>query len=543
MMFADHLASIPNKFRFPAMCAITLACVALLVAGCNWTENVSVSSSGELANDHSESPSISQDGRYVAFSSKATNLVSGAPSARHIYLRDTLNGTLFQIDLDSTGNSGNNDAFQPVMSANGRFVAFTSIATNLVADDTNGAIRDVFLHDTLNGTTSVVSLNAQSAQSPWKSDSPAISGDGRFVTYSTKQPYFDGSTLEFIDTTLIRDTLNGTTMPIAFDLSGNAAGISSHSASLSADGRYVAFQSRASTLVPGDTNGSDDSFLRDTVSGATTRVNIDSAGNQANNLSILPGVSANGRFVAFTSAASNLVIDDTNNEWDVFLHDTVTSITTRVSVDSAGNEANDRSHSDSFPARPGISENGRYVAFMSEANNLVPNDTNGAMDVFVRDTLSGTTSRISQNESGDESNRASLHVQLSADGRYAAFWSGGTNLVADDINGKTDIFIRALPQLAISSIEPNTLPVGATTPVTITGSNFLPETFLVLDAQVSNIVIVDEQTITADISVPANAAAGAYNLNVYLQGTGPGLARGAAAHCEGCLVFSGNVGC
>jgi len=168
----------------------------------------------------------------------------------------------------------------------------------------------------------------------------------------------------------------------------------------------------------------------------TTRVSVDSSGIQGNDHSTNPALSSDGRYVAFRSDATNLVAGDTNGYYDVFVHDRQTGITTRVSVGSSGIQGNDSS----FP--PAISADGRYVAFRSDATNLVAGDTNGDYDVFVHDRQTGITTRVSVDSSGTESNSYSDDPALSSDGRYVAFKSWATNLVAGDTNERSDIFIR-----------------------------------------------------------------------------------------------------
>jgi Ca2+-binding RTX toxin-like protein len=185
----------------------------------------------------------------------------------------------------------------------------------------------------------------------------------------------------------VRDRLTNTTTRVSFDLAGNQGNSDSYSPSISADGRFVAFTYGASFPVPGDTNSSRDIFVRDTLTNTTTRVSVDSAGNPANFRSYNASISADGRFVAFSSDASNLVPGDTNPETDmvgrdIFVRDTLTNTTTRVSVDSAGNQGNSSSDS------PAISADGRFVAFDSKSSNIVPGDTNNTDDIFVVDTSS-----------------------------------------------------------------------------------------------------------------------------------------------------------
>ncbi|MBC8404492.1 MAG: PD40 domain-containing protein [Planctomycetes bacterium] len=166
---------------------------------------------------------------------------------------------------------------------------------------------------------------------------------------------------------------------ISHDSSAGQANSHSYGAQISANGRFVAFQSEASDLVPADTNAAWDIFLRDTVSGMTTRVSVSSFGTQGNHDSTSPAISADGRFITFQSKASNLVAVDSNNRDDIFVHDMKTGLTENVSVSSAGVQSNGVSYA------PRISADGRFVVFPCEGNNLVAGDTNGFTDVFRYD--------------------------------------------------------------------------------------------------------------------------------------------------------------
>jgi len=303
-------------------------------------------------------------------------------------------------------------------------VAFDSNSSNLVPGDTNRR-PDIFVRDTLTNTTTRVSVDSAGNQANMGSDSPSISADGRFVAF-----YSDASNIVPVDTNdsqdiFVRDTLTNTTTRVSLDSAGNQANRSSSDPSISADGRFVAFESSATNLVPGDTNRGTDIFVRDTLTNTTTRVSVDSAGNQVNTDSESPSISADGRFVAFESSAANLgPTDDTNNTYDIFVRDTLTNTTTGVSVDSAGNQGNDGSRI------PSISADGRFVAFTSNASNIVPGDTNSSPDLFVRDTLTNTTTRVSVDSAGNERDFYSAS-SISADGRFVAFskYTSGTSLL------------------------------------------------------------------------------------------------------------------
>lgn len=215
------------------------------------------------------------------------------------------------------------------------------------------------------------------------------------------------------------------------DMSGRFAG-----PAISADGLVVAFDSIANTLVPGDTNGDADVFVRDRTTDTTERVSVRSNGGQANDISTRPGLDGTGNLVVFDSSASNLVRGDTNNLLDVFVHNRTRDRTVRVSVSSDEVQADGSGHS------PSISANGRFVSFVSNAPNLVPNDTNNAEDIFVRDLRAGTTERVSVSSTGEEGNSSTTLASLSATGRFVALSSFATNLVPEDTNGQFDVFIH-----------------------------------------------------------------------------------------------------
>ena len=177
------------------------------------------------------------------------------------------------------------------------------------------------------------------------------------------------------------------------------------------------------------------------MTGVTTRISTDTLGNQADNSSLYPSISSDGRYVAFCSYATNLVGNDTNGEYDIFLKDTQTGTTTRVSVDSSENQTTGSAFS-----RTSISSDGRYVAFRSSATNLVSGDTNGTYDIFVRDTVAGTTMRVNVSESGDQANGGSENPSISADGSYVVFQSNATNLHPDDRTLTKDVF-AASPEM------------------------------------------------------------------------------------------------
>jgi Tol biopolymer transport system component len=397
---------------------------------------VSAASDGSQANSGSGLPAISADGRYVAFHSSASNLVSGDTNSRtDIFVHDYQTGQTMRVSVSSGGLQANGNSEDPSISADGRYVAFGSSASNLVEGDTNG-YGDVFVHDRHTGQTTRASVATSGSQASTRSYAASISADGRYVAFES-----DANNLVVGDTNnctdiFVRDRQTGETTRVSVATGGAQGNAASANSFVSADGRYVIFHSHADNLVTGDINEYADIFVRDRQTGQTTRVSLASAGTQANGSSYDGSISADGRCVTFRSYASNLVSGDTNDRADIFVHDRMTGETTRVSVGLWGVQAN------GYSDGPSISAGGRYVTFFSYASNLVSDDTNIRSDVFVHDRLMNQTSRVSVASNGTQGDANSDYPSISADGRYVAFMSQAGNLVSGDTNGVSDIFVR-----------------------------------------------------------------------------------------------------
>lgn len=504
----------------------------VFASGCDWIAVASVGSSGELGNGDSEYAWLSSDGRYVAFDSASDNLVPGDTNGRaDVFLRDLKEGVTTLVSVNTEGTQGNNGSYDPSISDDGRFVAFLSRATNLVANDANNAL-DIFVHDRKTLTTTRVSIGSGGIEGNSYCFSPTISADGRYVAFES-----ESSNLVALDTNnsrdvFVHDRTTGLTTRASVDSAGGQAVGGSNRPYISANGRYVAFSSSAINIVPGDflTTGI---FVHDRNTGTTTLVSVNSAGDQANRYSAYPAISADGRYVTFKSDASNLVAGDTNERSDIFVHDRSTGKTTRASVNSAGAQGNGSN------SRSMISGDGRYVAFASWATNLVASDTNSKLDIFIHDNITGNTRRASLGPLGAQANdKSDDYHAISADGRYVAFASSATNLVPDDVNDAVDIFIRAVPHLTVKSVTPKMLPAGATTQVIVRGSDFLPGTRLAVDeATVSNLILWNENVLSANVTVSANHSSGARDVKVILPGTGAGPSTGSLGLCDSCVTF------
>ena len=339
--------------------------------------------------------------------------------------------------------SGIGASFGSRISADGRYVAFTSWASNLIPGDTNG-VGDVFVRDIVAGTTERVSVAANGAQGTALSDEPSMTADGRFVAFASQSENFVAVDTNGVPDVFVRDRLNNTTERVSVATGGAQANGTSLEPSTSADGRYVAFLSYATNLVPGDTNGSPDIFVRDRLAGTTERVNVTSSGSQAlGGNSISPSISADGRYVAFCSFCPNLVPSDTNGRWDIFVHDRRTGATERVSLSSSGAQGNGDSGFIQGGADPiSISADGRFVGFASASTNLVPGFSSGLPEPYVRDRSNGTTDCVDVTPGGTRGNAGGADTSISDNGRFVAFCSWSDNLVPGDTNGYADVFLR-----------------------------------------------------------------------------------------------------
>jgi Tol biopolymer transport system component len=420
---------------------LTLLLPCHAVAECR-IERVSVDEAGNPGDDLSGYPTINADGRYVAFHSYATNLVPGDTNRTDdVFVRDRVAGVTKRVSVDSAGQEALGGSLFPSMSADGRFVAFESYAANLVPDDRNVQL-DIFVHDRLTGSTERVNVSTAGGETDDVSRGAKLSADGRFVAFESS-----ASNLDEDDNTARCETMIGD--DFVFDLNCN------------------------------------DVFVHDRSADATERVSVDPTGGQAHGNSENAAISGEGRFVAFDSDAPDLVLGDTDacagrfgsrrNCRDVFVRDRVTGITERVSVSSSGREGN----GDSF--RPTISADGRFVAFLSYANTLVPDDPTDTLtlkaflhdrltgrtqrapgasslsadgrylvfdsaDIFALDRASGQTRLVSRDAGGNPGSAFSFDPTISADGQSVAFTSAAENLAAPfgdetDAGSRDDIFV------------------------------------------------------------------------------------------------------
>ncbi len=458
---------------------------------------VSVAADGSEATAPSQDVALSADGNVVAFVSAAPDLVAGDTNGqKDVFVRDRQTGTTTRVSTATGGGEATTGSGAPVLSADGRWVAFSSPAGDLVAGDANG-FSDVFLHDRLGAITSRVSVDTNGGDPDGPSVAPDVSADGTVVAFESEatdllQGGADGNDLAdvFVAASGVITRVDvGAPVPQGGD---------SGAPSLSPDGRYVAYTSAATNIAPPDHPGTD-VFVYDRTAQTTRRVSAAPADGAPDGPSHSADVAIAGTavLVAFASDATNLVTGDANGATDVFVRDLSTDTTTRESLDAAGGEADGASAAPQLaaegglvtfatnapnltvsPPAPGTTEayrrdrisgdlervsgpggdgvadgvvgssspalaaGGNLVAFASQSPDLVPGDTNRTADVFLHDRAAGTTARASLGRAGEQPDGPSSDPAISADGRFVAFVSEGTNLVPGDTNEASDVFVR-----------------------------------------------------------------------------------------------------
>lgn len=437
------------RYRLPAL-ALALGSLAGLISygkllAPTLTDRVSVAADGAQASGASANPSISANGRFVAFDSVASNLVQNDTNGvSDVFVKDLMTGAVIRVSVDSNGFEGNGASGYPSISADGMTVAFESSATNLVPADTN-AVTDVFVRQISLGVTTRVSVSSGGVEANSSAFNAAISGDGRVIAFTTSANNLVSGDAGVWHDVFAHSLDTGTTTLVSVATDGARGNFSSGylgRAAISEDGSIIAFQSVASTLVAGDTNGSRDVFLRDTANQTTTRVSVGPGGVEGNadsgSTASRPGISmsSDGRFVAFSAIATNLVSNDSNGHRDIFVRDRQLSVTTLVSVASNGDQALGDSYANTMSA------DGSVVVFDSSAANLVAGDTNGFVDIFRHDLTSGSTTRLSVSSLGSQGSSTSFIPTISALGESVAFYSFASNLVTGDTNQRSDVFVR-----------------------------------------------------------------------------------------------------
>lgn len=396
---------------------------------------------GAASGAYSYPPSLSSDGLLVALESIAPlDFEVDQNDVGDVFLRDTTASQTSIVSVNSSGEPGNNRSYGPSLSGDGLFVAFESLASNLAEGDGNN-VSDVFLRDLADGATLRVSAPAGGGAANGSSYRPSISGDGSFVAFCSRASNLVADDANGVADVFVWQRATGAISRISVPSASQAASDGCLRVSANGAGNVVAFAAV--------TDGSARVFVYDQATGTTT-----SLGPEANGPSGTSGlsISGDGRLVAFDSVADNLITDDSNRSRDVFLRDLDADTTSRVSVRSSGSQL----PGDSGSSGVSLSRDGRFVVFGSTARGVVPGDSNGREDIFRRDLAAGQTLIASVNVFGESANNSSYSPAISADGLVVAFTSLAANLIAGDTNRQADVFLRGteFPETAGSSSGP-----------------------------------------------------------------------------------------
>ncbi|MBK7877161.1 MAG: PD40 domain-containing protein [Planctomycetes bacterium] len=383
-------------------------------------------------------PAMTPDATFVAFITSAALVPSDTNGLPDVYVRERASGAIERVSRTVSGADTDGESTNPSISADGRFVVFTSRANNLLPAPLPGGVARVYVRDRVTATTALVSASSGGVASNGTSGNAQVARDGRYVVFQSSANNLVANDANASIDVFRRDLQAGTTVCVTVDLAGTPRGGVSEPltrCSLSADGRFVAFDSAYSALTTDDTDGLCDVFVRDMLAGVTTLVSVSSSGVDGDHHSVGPALSADGNVVAFHSRATNLVPAH-GAFYDVYVHELLTHTTTIASVSSAGLPT-----SALLPAQDhvSISGDGRFVTFWSDAPDLVAAGHGG---LFLRDRLLGTTRCIGDDALGRHGGGAVPQwVPVSDDGRVVAFTDAGAALVRPDTNGVADVFL------------------------------------------------------------------------------------------------------
>lgn len=441
-----------HRAEIAAAGALLAVLVLVPLAGAARGETLLISrasgAGGVAADGSSYYAAVSSDGRYVAFESDADNLsAEDDDTYSDVFVRDAQTGqTLLASRANGASGAGGNgfsnlEAPGRALSGDGRYVAFASTADNLSAEDDDN-FKNIFVRDVQTGTTTLVSRTTAGAAANDSSGIPAISTDGRYVAFQSAADNLSPDDNNAVTNIFVRDLLAGTVAFVSRAPDGGAADASSVNPSISADGRYVVFDSAADNLSPDDQDAVQNVFVRDTQTGATIFVSraTGASGPAGTDTSSDAFISPDGRYVAFQSLADNLSAEDNDAFVNIFVRDLQAATTTLASRTTGASGAG----ADGIAELPVISSGGRNVAFQSNADNLSAEDNNTYFNVFVRDLQTAATTLASRagGPAGAGADNSSFEPGISADGRFVAFSSDADNLSGEDDNAHSNIFRR-----------------------------------------------------------------------------------------------------
>lgn len=433
---------------------------------------------GDFGNSESGACRFSDNGRTIVFTSRATNLFpNDSDSFADVYRHHLDWGTTSRVSLPiSSSSAARGDSFEPDISSTGQFTVWSSDAADLVPGDTNSR-RDVFIRNSVNNQTDRLSVTSTGAQVDGESGGPRISPDGRWIVFWSESNLVPSDQNGFRDVYRL-DRQTGTLELVSITAGGVQGNFWSFDGDVSDDGRFVAFLSEADNFGPGDTNFGADVFLKDMQTGELRRITETSNGNAGNDISEGPSVSSDGSTVSYTSLASDLVVGDTNDASDAFAYEVASGLTERLNVRPDGTQSDVGT-----ALSTSMSFDGRYVVFSSPASDLVPGDTNGRFDIFRRDRLLQSTERVSLSPAHAGLNNGSWSPHMAANTNRVTFTSDATNVLFGDTFGVPQVYLRELSDVVgypYCNTVPNS--TGQEGEITATGSSLFVDNDVTLAA-------------------------------------------------------------
>jgi hypothetical protein len=417
---------------------------------------ISKSSSGTQGNQQSGVPfkslnaplSISRDGQTIGFESAANNLVSSDENfVKDIFVYSRAADSTILASVTDNEQPSTADSFGPALAKDANIVAFSTAAA-LVDEDRFGT-TDIFIRDIINQQTRLITEPVQISE---VYAAPSISADGQVVAFHSRSPFLIENDSNNSRDVFVYNSIDSVTSLLSQSSMGAQGNASSERPQITDDGSQVVFHSYATSLLSEDGNGAfPDIFVRDIGASQTLVVSINSQGQQTNGNSFNPAISGDGRWVAFESDSFTLASGISNGNVDIFLHDRLLGVTTRVSVSSSGQQSNGDS------INPSVSDNGQYIVFESAASNLVEDDTNNADDIFMHDTQTNQTVLLSKAIDGGAGNGDSRYAKISGSGNAVVFTSYADNLVYWDLNDQADVFVLNVNVSAIQDADQDSI--------------------------------------------------------------------------------------
>lgn len=529
-----------RHWRFAVLPSVVVASLALPAAAQQLTA-LSVAPSGAFGDFDSSGPSVSADGRFVAFVSAARNLIGPELDLdADVFVADTWDRTLARASSSPSGAEGNGESYRPALSSSGRFIGFASTASNLTAAAVPGTPQ-VYVRALDTGATTLVSVNLSGAGSAGRSEWIDVSDDGRFAAFVSRGGDLINGDTNFQEDVFLRDLVLGVTTRISLTTAGQEASWPSGPFSaatcvdvdLTPDGRFAAF-STIFALSPADTNAQTDVYVFDRLGGALELVSRSSSGALGDGASFLPQLSADGRWVLFSSHATNLVSGDTNLSPDVFLRDRVLGVLTCVSRSGAGVPVGASNVSDA-PAR--LTSDASVCLFSSPSSVLAAGDTNGVDDLFLYTRATGAVEIV--RPLGIQPNAPMAQGVLSEQG-LLAFRTSASNLLPGDTNGRTDVFAWAPASCApVAYCTSGTSALGCSAQLSASGAASLSNCTLAflasqVDAQRQGLLFYGT---SGAVAFPWGASSSYFCVKSPTQRTPVQSSGGSVGACNGALAL------